>query len=120
MDGRPSDPDDDDVTVVGDTELVAELRRQAAASGRAPGRPLPPPSAPVARGTTGLAQQGRDVVRSAGGVRRPAPPAPTGGETSGGYYEWYEDDEDRRSPAVWLLLAVGVAAAVIAALVLVR
>ena len=41
-----ADDDDDDVTIVGDHELVVELRRLAADRPDAPGRPLPPPAPP--------------------------------------------------------------------------
>ena len=104
MDRPPFDPDDE-VTVVGDHELVAELRRQVAALTPPHGRPLPPPRAPV--------------VSTAIAPRRPGrlPPAPRRMDdrptTSG-------TTRNERAPIVWVLVAVTVVAAVIVALVLLR
>ena len=110
MDGPHIDPDDD-VTVVGDHELVAELRRQTAAAVAPRGRPLPPPCLPVVTAP---------AAPSLGSL--PAAPRPVTTAVPSSWYEdeWEDDDEDERSPLVWVVLAFGVAAAVVVALLLVR
>lgn len=114
MDSDRDDPYDDDVTIVGDHELVVELRRLAAERSPAQGQPLPPPAWPV---STGPAEP---RPTSPAASRRPAPPAPSPRVA----YEdewWYDDDDDEnRARLVWLGLAIVVAAVVVVALILVR
>jgi hypothetical protein len=102
MDGERHDPlDDDDVTVVGDHELVVELRRIAAAKPGAPGAALPPPA-----------------------LRGPAAPARAPLPWTGipGHDEWWDEDEDEEPSGgvlrVALLAALVVAVAVAAVLIL--
>jgi hypothetical protein len=133
----PYDPEDDDVTVVGDHELVVELRRMAADRARAnagarvpvsstvpattaPGTPLPPPvvvpAAVVTPPEPALVAEPRATRRVAAG-RRPAPPAPADGDPFGAEDWWDEDgDGDDRSRLVWIVLAVVVGVLAIVAL----
>ena len=90
MDDERDDSGDDDVTIVGDHELVAELRRIAAdADTRAPGRPLPPPAPSRARRRNVTA--GRCGQRRAG--RSPPAPRPPRAPDD----EWW-DDADGDAP----------------------
>jgi hypothetical protein len=108
--GDPDDADDD-VTIVGDHELVVELRRLAADRPDAPGRPLPPPAPPV--------RPSRRPAGRAAASRRPQPPAPRPAPAAAGD-EWWDDAEGDRPRVMWLVIALAVAAAAVVAMLLLR
>ncbi len=111
MDDERDDSGDDDVTIVGDHELVVELRRIAADLPDAPGRPLPPPVPPV--------PPARHPAGRAATSRRPHPPAPRPA-TVAADDEWWDDADGDAPRVVWLVIALAVAAAAVVAMVLLR
>jgi hypothetical protein len=119
---RDDTDDDDDVTIVGDHELVVELRRIAAERSRGAGA-LPPPAWPVSTGPghpRPSASTGAPRPGSPAASRRPAPPAPAPRVVSDDEW-WYDDDDDATaSRFVWLAIACVVAALVVVGLVLLR
>jgi hypothetical protein len=113
MDGDRHDPLDDDVTVVGDHELVVELRRIAAERGPATGAPLPPPRPAAEAARSGPSEPG--PRRGAGArptERRGVPPQPRAAVDE----DWWDDDDDDGAggPMRTVLIAVLIAALVVA------
>ena len=123
MDSERDDTNDDDVTIVGDHELVVELRRIAAERGQVGARALPPPGWPVAAGPGVPRPSASNEAPRPGSLaasRRPAPPAPAPRAVSDDEW-WYDDDDDALgSRLVWLGIASVVAALVVVGLILLR
>jgi hypothetical protein len=123
--GTPRFDPDDDVTVVGDHELVVELRRIArerstAPAGHPPRPPVlppppPPPFPPLPSRRAPVRRQARTPT-SAPYRGRPTPPAPAAGTT---IVEWDDDTAGRTSP-VWLVLIALAAIAVASTLIVLR
>jgi hypothetical protein len=127
MDAQRFDPEDD-VTVVGDHELVVELRRIArerstTPSGHALRAPLPPtplppppPSTPPTSRRAPTRQAARTPARTSSGGRA-APPAPAAGTT---IVEWDDEDATEGAGLPWLVLIAFAAVAVAVTLILLR
>jgi hypothetical protein len=118
MDSQRPDPDDD-VTIVGDHELVTELRRLArdvaAGSGAPP--PPPPPARPTAPGVAGPG-----AAASAPSANPPPgrPERRRAAEAWDDDYRWGDEEQRDGSRLAWIVLALVVAAAVVGALLVLR